>query len=157
MEPECWDRIFQPISLHGLLEHLPSDVKNIKKLMLCIAKYIENEKININKSNNVPELKEVDESAWKLISAIYSLGWDLLFADKNNNSFRQKVAFKCTPNVNSLNNSKKEEKNIDKLANIEKLPPPILAKLSKEVKEISKFFKTTSSANRNKNSGKSYA
>ena len=62
MEPECWDRIFQPISLHGLLEHLPSDVKNIKKLMLCIAKYIENEKININKSNNVPKLKRVDES-----------------------------------------------------------------------------------------------
>jgi len=114
-------------------------------------------KININKSNNVPELKGVGESAWKLISAIYSLEWNLLFADKNNNSFRQKVAFKCTPNVNPLNNSKKGEKNINKLANIEKLPLPILAKLSKEVKEISKFFKTTSLANGNKNSSKSYA
>jgi len=70
----------------------------------------------------------------------------LLFADKNNNSSRQKVAFKCTPNVNSLNKGKKGEKNINKLASIKKLPLLILAKLSKEVKEISKFFKMTSSA-----------
>ena len=39
---------------------------------------------------------------------------------------------------------------------IEGLPPPILAKLSKEVKEISKFFKMTSSTNVNKNNGKLY-
>jgi len=72
IEPECWDRTFQPVSLHNLLEHLLSNVKNIKELILCIAKYIENKKININKSNNVPELKGVGESAWKLISVIYS-------------------------------------------------------------------------------------
>ena len=70
--------------------------------MLCIAKYIENKKVNTNKSNSTPELKEVGKSAWKLISAIYSLGWNSLFADKNNNSFRQKVAFKCILNVNPL-------------------------------------------------------
>jgi len=45
-----------------LLGHLLSDAKNIKESMLCIAKYIKNKKININKSNNVPKLKRVDES-----------------------------------------------------------------------------------------------
>ena len=124
--------------------------------MLQIAKYIENKKIDTNKSNNVPELRGVGESAWKLISAIYSSGWDSLFADKNNNTFRQKVSFKYTPNVNPLKNGKKGKKNTDKPASIERLPSPISAKLPKEVKEISKFFKKTSPANRNKNNRKSY-
>jgi len=46
---------------------------------------------------------------------------------------------------------------MDKPMSIERLPPPILAKLPKEVKEISKFFKTINSAYRNKDSSKSYA
>jgi len=45
----------QPIFLYGLLEHLLSDSKNIKELLCWIAIYIENKKININKSNNIPE------------------------------------------------------------------------------------------------------
>jgi len=70
MEPELWDRLFQPISLHSLLEHLPSDFKNIKESLCQIAEYIENKKININKSNNVPELKDISEVAWKFLLAI---------------------------------------------------------------------------------------
>jgi len=46
---------------------------------------------------------------------------------------------------------------MDKPVSIERLPPPILAKLPKEVKEISKFFKTINLAHRNKDSSKSYA
>ena len=121
--------------------------------MVQITKYIENKKINISKSNNVPKLRRIGESTWKLISTIYSSGWNLLFTNKNNKSFKQKVAFKCTPNVNSIENSKKEKKNTNKLASIERLPPPILVK---EVKEIFKFFKITSSANENKNNSKLY-
>ena len=145
MELKYWDRIFQPVSLHGFLEHLLSDAKNIKNSMICIAKYVENEKIDINKSKKVPKLRGIGEATWKLISAIYSSEWNSLFADKNNNSFRQKVSFKYTPNVNLMKNGKKGKNSTDKSASIKRLLLLILAKSSKEVKEISKFFKMTSS------------
>jgi len=45
----------------------------------------------------------------------------LLIADKDNNSFRQKVFFKCTPKVNPMKTGKKEEKNMNKPASIERL------------------------------------
>jgi len=132
-------------------------MKNIKNLMIHITKYIENKKIDINKSNKVPKLKSIGKAIWKLIFAIYSSRWDLLFADKNNNSFRQKVSFKYILNINPIKNGKKEEKNTEKSVSIERFPPLIPAKLPKEVKEISEFFKMTSSINRNKNNSKSYA
>jgi len=65
--------MFQPVSLHGFLEHLLSNSKNIKNFLNHIAKYIKNKKINTNKSNEVPELKGISKAVWKLISAIYSL------------------------------------------------------------------------------------
>ena len=156
IESEYWNGTLQPVSLHDSSEHLLSNMKNIKNSMIHITKYVENKKININKSNEVPKLRSISKVTWKLISAIYSSKWDLLFADNNNNSFRQKVSFKCILNVNPMKDRKKEEKNIKKPVSIEGLPPPILAKLSKEVKEISKFFKMTSSTNVNKNNGKLY-
>ena len=81
----------------------------------------------------------------------------MLIADKDNNSFRQKVSFKCTPKVNLIKTRKKGKKNTDKPTSIQRLPPPIPVKLPKEVKEISKYFKTTSSVYGNKNTGKLYA
>ena len=62
IEIEYWNGSFHSISLHGLLEHFPSDLLNIKKLLICMAKYIENKKINISKSNNVLELRGIGES-----------------------------------------------------------------------------------------------
>ena len=121
-----------------------------------MAKYIENKKIDVNKSNDVPELEGVDKAAWKLLSAIYNLGWDPLFADKNKNSFKQKVLFKYTPRVNLVNTRKKGEKNKDKLAIIERLLPPIPAKSPKEVKEILKYFKMIDPSKLNTNNEKSY-
>ena len=41
-KPDLWDGNFQPIFLHGSLEHLSSDFKNIKELLICLAKYIGN-------------------------------------------------------------------------------------------------------------------
>jgi len=64
--------------------------------------------------------------------------------------------FKCTPRVNLVKTRKKEEKNTDKPVNIERLPPPILAKLSKEVKEISKYFKTVCPTQANVSNEKLY-
>ena len=113
-------------------------------------------KINIIKSNEVPKLSDISKATWKLISTIYSLWWDLFFANKNNNFFRQKVSFKCTLNVNPMKNRKKGEKNTEKPVSIERLSSPILAKLSRKVKEISKFFKITSLTNGNKNNHKLY-
>jgi len=100
MEPELWDGNFHPISLYGSLEHLSSDSNNIKESSLCLAKYIEDKKIDLAKSNNIKEFKDISEAAWKFVSAIYNSGWDSFFADNFKNSFRQKLAFKCTPKVN---------------------------------------------------------
>ena len=67
------------------------------------------------------------------------------------------MSFKCTLNINPTKNSKKGEIFFNKLASIKKLSLSILAKTLKEVNEISKYFKTTNSANKNNNAGKSYA
>lgn len=67
-----------------MLEYLPSDSKNIKESLCHMTKYIENKKIEQNKANNIPDLKGIDEAAWKIISAFYCSGWDLLIADKDN-------------------------------------------------------------------------
>ena len=107
IESEYWNGTLQPVSLHDSSEHLLSNMKNIKNSMIHITKYVENKKININKSNEVPKLRSISKVTWKLISAIYSSKWDLLFADNNNNSFRQKVSFKCILNVNPMKDSVK--------------------------------------------------
>jgi len=65
--------------------------------------------------------------------------------------------FKYTPVVKLMKNSKKGEKNTNKLASIERMPPSILVKLPKEVRQISKYFKTTNLINNNKNNNKLYA
>lgn len=124
--------------------------------MIRMAKYIENKKIDIIKFNDVLELRGVGESIQRLISAIYSSGWNLLFADQYNNLFRQKVVFKYTPVVKLMKNGKKGEKNTNKPASIERMPPLIPAKSPKEVREISKYFKITNPMNNNKNNNKLY-
>ena len=62
-EPKLWNGTFQPISLHSLLEYFSFNSKNIKKSLCWIAKYINNKNIDINKSNDVPELKDIGEAA----------------------------------------------------------------------------------------------
>ena len=62
MESELWDGIFHPVSLHGSLKHLPSNFKNIKKSLICLAKYIKNKKINSDKSNNIKDFKGIGEA-----------------------------------------------------------------------------------------------
>ena len=56
-----------------------------------------------------------------------------------------------------MKNGKKGEKNTNKLASIERMPSPILAKSPKEVREISKYFKMTNLTKNNKNNNKLYA
>jgi len=54
-------------------------------------------------------------------------------------------------------NSKKGRKPTDKPVSIKRIPPPILAKSPKEVKEISKYFKTTKYFNNTKSYNILYA
>ena len=122
-----------------------------------MAKYIENKRINVNKSNEVLEFRDISKAVWKFLSTIYNSEWDLLIANKNNNSFKQKIVFKFTFKVNLIKTRKKEKKNMDKPVSFERLSLLILAKLPKEVKGISKFFKTINSAYRNKDTRKLYA
>ena len=69
--------------------------------------------------------------------------WNQLIADKNNLSFRHKV--KAQFSLQTIKEtSPKKDKDIDKLATVSVLPPPIPAKSSKKVVEISKFFKKNS-------------
>ena len=44
VDPESWNSNFNPISLHGSMEHLATDVNNIKESLCCIGKYILNKK-----------------------------------------------------------------------------------------------------------------
>ena len=67
------------------------------------------------------------------------------------------MLFKYILKVNLIKTRKKKEKNIDKSTSIKRLSSPILTKLPKEVKEISKYFKTISLAQENKNTSKLYA
>jgi len=59
MEPELWDSTFHSISLHNSLKYLHSDSKNIKKSQTCLAK---NKKINLDKSNNIKDFKDIGET-----------------------------------------------------------------------------------------------
>ena len=70
-EPKLWDRSFHPISLYGSLEHLASDAKNIRNSLNFVAKYISNKQINSKKSNEIEDLKGVNEAVWNLISSVY--------------------------------------------------------------------------------------
>ena len=94
---------------------------------------------------------------WRLFSAIYDSEWDSLFADQSKNLFRQKVTYKYTPAIKPMVNSKKGGKPTDKPVSIKRIPPLILAKSLKEVKEISKYFKTTKQLNNTKSYNILYA
>ena len=141
-EPELWDSNFHPVSLHRLLEHLASDTKNIRKLMVYMATYIKNKKIETSKFNNIKNFEGIGKAAWDLISYIYDTGWDSLIVDNYRNSFRQKFSYKFTPCISLEKHGKKQETSANKSASIKRLSPPISVKSPKEVKEISKYFKS---------------
>ena len=53
------------------MEHLISDIKNIKDSLSRMYKYILGKSINNDKANNIKNLKGVSKVAWEFISAIY--------------------------------------------------------------------------------------
>ena len=122
-----------------------------------MTKYILNKKIKNKKSNEVNNLKGIDEAAWNFISAIYELEWDSLIADNNNVPFRSKVSAKFTLKINGVNTNKnKSSKSTDKLTTINKISP-IPAKSLKKVNEIAKYFKKNKQSRRKNNQKTLYA
>jgi len=155
-EPKLWDRSFHPISLHGLMEHLVSDLKNIKDSLNFMAKYISSKQVDLSKSNNLEDFHGMGKAVWNFISSVYQANWDSLYADKQSNSLRKKIVAKFTLKIQPATN---KNKIIDKPtpANIERIPPPIPAKSQKEVNQISKYFKNIKLANNTKQPQKLYA
>ena len=102
-EPDLWDGSFHPISLHGSVEYLASDTKNIKDSLNFMAKYIANKQVDLVKSNELEDFNSIGEAVWNFISSIYQAKWDSLIANKNLNSLRQKISAKFILNYKRKN------------------------------------------------------
>jgi len=81
------------------MEHLASDVKNIKDSLSRMCKYILGKSIDGDKANEVQDLKDIGKAAWKFILAIYESHWNSLVVNETNMSFRNKVKLKFSPQV----------------------------------------------------------
>ena len=81
------------------------------------------------------------KAIWEFISAVYDSHWDALYVDNNNMILRNKVKSKFSPQARNIQTSLNKGKVIVKPIFVSAILPPILAKLPKEVKKISKFFK----------------
>jgi len=156
IEPELWDGSFHPISLHESMEHPASDAKSIKDSLAFMAKYIKNKQLDLAKSNEIEDFKGIGEAIWSFISSVYQAKWDMLTADKNGNSLEQKIADKLTPRIIPLTNRNNKFADKSTPATINKMLPPIPAKLQKEVNWISKYFKTNKPDDGSSNSNKLY-
>ena len=71
LDPESWNSNFWAISLYGFMEHLASNIKNIKESLGRMQKYILSKTIESNKANNIKDLEDVGKVAWRFISSLY--------------------------------------------------------------------------------------
>ena len=122
------------------MEHLASDVKNIKDSLSKMCKYILDKTINNDKANNVKDLEDISKVAWEFISAIYEAHWNSLFIDDFKTSFRNKVKSKFNPQIIKTLVINKGKETV-KPTFVSPLFLPIPAKSPKEVNKISKYFK----------------
>ena len=72
IDPEIWGGNFHPISLHGSIEHIGSDAKNIRDSLKFMAKYITNKQIDPSRANELDDFKGVGEMVWSFIFSIYN-------------------------------------------------------------------------------------
>ena len=98
-EPDLWNGNFHPISLHSFIEYIALDSKNIKDFLNFMARYIANKQVNLVKSNDLEDFKDIGEAIWNLISLVYQAKWDSLIANKNTNALRQKISAKFTSKI----------------------------------------------------------
>ena len=79
------------------MEHLASNIKNIKDFLHIMEKYIKGKSINNKNPNNIKDLEDVGKVVWEFLSSIYNLHWDGLYVDDSNTTFRNKVKSKFIP------------------------------------------------------------
>ena len=166
-EPELWSGSFHPISLHGSIEHVASDFKNIKVTLNFLAKYIQNKQVNGTAINDLSDFDGMGDAIWNFISSVYGAKWDGLHTDNKSNTLRTKISSKFTPRIPVLapNGNNKKDTPKSTPVTINKAPPlpPLPAKSKKEINMITKYFQTKKSPVETANpspklsSGKSYA
>ena len=57
LDQDLWNSKFRAIFLHGLIEHLGSNIRNIKELLFRMEKYILSKYIDGSKANNIKDLE----------------------------------------------------------------------------------------------------
>ena len=62
MEPDLWSGNFYPIFLHGSIEQIASDTKNIKDSLNFMARYILNKKVNPKTANNFKDFEGMGDA-----------------------------------------------------------------------------------------------
>ena len=72
MDPKIWNGSFYPISLHGSIEYIASDAKNIKDSLKFMAKYISNKQVDLSKVNDLDDFNGIGDMVWNFISSIYN-------------------------------------------------------------------------------------
>jgi len=61
LDPESWDGNFRTILIHSSIEHLVSNISNIKESLGRIQKYILSKTIESNNANNIKDLEGVSK------------------------------------------------------------------------------------------------
>ena len=154
---EIWNGSFYPISLHGSIEHIASNAKNIKDSLKFMAKYIASKQLEPSKANDVMDFVGIGDVVWNFISSIYESNWDALHTDNKSNTLRRKIAAKFTPKTQMAPKKPTKETSKSTLASIKKIPPLIPAKSQKKINVISKYFKNKQIEITNPGNSKSYA
>ena len=110
LDPEFWDSNFRAVFLYGSMEHLVSDIKNIKDSLNRMGKYIKGKSIIKDNSNSIKYLNDIGKVVWDFLLAFYESYWNGLYIDKFNTLFRSKVKSKFNPQVikTPVNNKGKE-------------------------------------------------
>ena len=96
IDSEIWDGSFYPISLHGSIEHIASNTKNIKDSLKFIVKYIFNKQVKPSKANDLDDFNGIGDVVWNFISFVYDANWNALFTDNKSTTLRKKIAAKFT-------------------------------------------------------------
>ena len=143
-EPELWSGSFHPVSLHGSIEHLASDAKNVKASLNILAKYIQGKQVDGNKVNDLEDFDGMGDSIWNFLSSVYTSKWDALYTNNKTNNLRAKISSKFTLRIPPPKGNPKKEslKSVPVTVNKAPPPPPLPAKSKKEVNAISKYFQS---------------
>ena len=163
-EPELWSGSFNPISLHGSMEHFMHDTRNIKVTLDFMAKYIWNKKVNDIQANDVTEFEGMGDVIWNFISSVYKAKWDSLYTDRSTRTLRSKISLKFTPRIPPAKSNGNKEIPKSNPVTINRAPPPLPSlstKPKKGINTIPKYFQSKNQSDENKtpsrNPGKSYA